>query len=73
MAHAHPLRRQDLSQYEDLFEMFDEQMGFVPNSLLTLARRPEIFGGLGGPLRALGDDVGEHRRQGEKTTANDVS
>lgn len=43
MAHVEPLRRDDLPQYEDLFEIYEKQMGFVPNSFFTMARRPEIL------------------------------
>jgi uncharacterized peroxidase-related enzyme len=45
MANVKPLRRVDLPQYEDLFKVYDEQMGFVPNSFFTMARRPEILEG----------------------------
>jgi len=53
MANITPLRRQDLPQYEDLFVLFERQMGFVPNSLLTMARRPPILDGLRGLLHAV--------------------
>lgn len=43
MANVQPLRREDLPQYEDLFEIYEQQMGFVPNSFFTMARRPEIL------------------------------
>ncbi len=53
MANMQPLRREDLPQYEDLFALFERQMGFVPNSLFTMARRPPILEGLRGLLRAV--------------------
>ena len=45
MANVEPLRREDLPQYEDLFKVYEQQMGFVPNSFFTMARRPEILEG----------------------------
>ncbi|HSL10857.1 MAG TPA: carboxymuconolactone decarboxylase family protein [Actinomycetota bacterium] len=38
-----PLRRQDLPELEPLFRHYDETLSFVPNSLFTMARRPEIL------------------------------
>lgn len=43
-----PLRREDLSELEELFAHYDRTLSFVPNSLFTMARRPEI-------LRAFSD------------------
>lgn len=43
MAHLEPLRREDLPELEELFRLYDETLGFVPNSLFTMARRPEIL------------------------------
>lgn len=43
MANVQPLRREDLPQYEDLFKIYEQQMGFVPNSFFTMARQPEIL------------------------------
>jgi uncharacterized peroxidase-related enzyme len=49
VAHVEPLRREDLPELEELFRArYDETIGFLPRSLLTLARRPET-------LRALSD------------------
>jgi alkylhydroperoxidase family enzyme len=45
MANVKPLRREDLPQYEDLFKTYEQQMGFVPNSFFTMARRPEVLEG----------------------------
>jgi uncharacterized peroxidase-related enzyme len=44
MAHMEPLRREDHPELEPLFRHYDETLGFVPNSLYTMARRPEILG-----------------------------
>jgi uncharacterized peroxidase-related enzyme len=37
------LRREDLPELEELFAHYDETLSFVPNSLVTMARRPEIL------------------------------
>jgi uncharacterized peroxidase-related enzyme len=38
-----PLRREDHPELEELWRLYDESMSFVPNSLFTMARRPEIL------------------------------
>jgi uncharacterized peroxidase-related enzyme len=38
-----PLRREDLPELEPLFAHYDRTLSFVPNSLVTMARRPEIL------------------------------
>ena len=43
-----PLRREDHPELEELFAHYDRTLSFVPNSLYTMARRPEI-------LRAFSD------------------
>lgn len=43
MANMEPLRREDHPELEELFALYDETMSFVPNSLFTMARRPEIL------------------------------
>ena len=48
MSHMQPLRRGDLPELEDVWDLYDRSMGFVPRSLFTMARRPEI-------LRAFSD------------------
>lgn len=42
MPHIPPLDRADLPQFEDRFERYDRIRGFLPNSILTMARRPNI-------------------------------
>jgi uncharacterized peroxidase-related enzyme len=44
MANMEPLRREDRPELEPLFRHYDETLSFVPNSLYTMARRPEILG-----------------------------
>ncbi|HEY8018396.1 MAG TPA: carboxymuconolactone decarboxylase family protein [Actinomycetota bacterium] len=38
-----PLRREDHPELEHLFAHYDRTLSFVPNSLFTMARRPEIL------------------------------
>ena len=48
MAHLDPLDRDGLGELDAHFrERYDETIGFTPNSLLTMARRPEIVTALG--------------------------
>ena len=48
MANMEPLDRRDHPELEALFQLYDDTMTFVPNSLYTMARRPEF-------LRAFSD------------------
>jgi uncharacterized peroxidase-related enzyme len=57
MANVDPLRREDLPDLEDLFKHYDNTLSFVPNSLFTMARRPEI-------LRAFSDLITKIWRTG---------
>lgn len=43
MANMQPLRREDHPELEALFAHYDRTLSFVPNSLFTMARRPEIL------------------------------
>lgn len=43
MPRLEPLRRENLAEFEELFAMVEQAMGFVPNSLLTMAHRPDIL------------------------------
>src|SRR5215472_7311573 len=43
MAYVKPLSRDKVKEFEPLFGPIEAAMGFVPNSLLTMARRPEIM------------------------------
>jgi len=43
VANMQPLRREDHPELEELFRLYDDTMSFVPNSLFTMARRPEIL------------------------------
>ena len=43
MPRIEPLPRESLPQYEDTFRMVEAALGVLPNSTLTMARRPEIM------------------------------
>ena len=43
MTNMKPLARQEHPELEELFQLYDDTMSFVPNSLFTMARRPEIL------------------------------
>jgi uncharacterized peroxidase-related enzyme len=43
VTHVDPLRREDLPQYREMFDLLQERAGFVPNGFLTMARRPAIL------------------------------
>ena len=45
MAHIDPLPPDEIPELADEFAMFEEILGFVPNSLLTMGRKPEIVRG----------------------------
>ncbi len=52
-----PIARESLSEHEPVFEMVEAMMGFVPNSMMTMARVPgllEAFSGLGGAVMTNG-------------------
>jgi alkylhydroperoxidase family enzyme len=43
VANMAPLWREHHPELEELFRLYDDTMSFVPNSLFTMARRPEIL------------------------------
>lgn len=47
MAHLSPLPAETTPELADDFAIFERILGFVPNSLLTMQRRPEIVKGFG--------------------------
>ncbi|TMK59842.1 MAG: carboxymuconolactone decarboxylase family protein [Actinobacteria bacterium] len=53
MANMEPLRREDLPELEELFRHYDETLSFVPNSLYTMARRPEILRAFSGLITQI--------------------
>lgn len=57
MARIEPIPREQLPEFEPLFELVGRGMGFVPNSLLVMARRPELlraFAALAGVVNGPG-------------------
>lgn len=59
MAHLDPLPEDQHPQLADSFALFRRILGFVPNSLLTMQRRPAIVEGFGTLTRAVMDPEGE--------------
>ncbi len=47
MTHITQQQRQDLPALEPMFQMVEATMGFVPNSMLTMAHWPELLQGFG--------------------------
>jgi uncharacterized peroxidase-related enzyme len=45
MPHVTPLPREELSDFEPGFRRFEQTAGFVPRSMLTMGRRPELLRG----------------------------
>ena len=43
MARIEPIPREELAQYEPTFELVEAAMGFVPSSMRTMAKIPELF------------------------------
>ena len=62
MANMEPLPREDHPELEELFALYDETLSFVPNSLFTMARRPEI-------LRAFSELITQIWRSGTMPTS----
>jgi uncharacterized peroxidase-related enzyme len=58
MAHLDPLPADHTPELADTFRHFEEILGFVPNSLLTLQRRPRIVRAFGELTAAVMDPEG---------------
>ncbi len=52
MANVTPLERADLSEFEPIFQAVEALMGFVPNSMFTMARVPGLLQGFSSLGRA---------------------
>jgi uncharacterized peroxidase-related enzyme len=52
MARVSPLQREQLPELQEAFAQVEGRMGFVPNSMLTMARRPEIMRAFGALAQA---------------------
>lgn len=59
MARLDPLERHVVSELDEDFAFFERTLGFVPNSLLTMARRPALARGLIALSRGVYDPRGE--------------
>lgn len=59
MAHMKPLPRDTHPELAEDFAIFDRILGFVPNSLLTMQRRPRMVKGFGKLTKAVMDPEGE--------------
>ena len=58
MAHLQPLPPESTPELQDDFALFERILGFVPNSLLTMQRRPGMVKGFGALTRAVMDPDG---------------
>ena len=59
MAHLQPLPADTHPELAGDFKIFEDILGFVPNSLLTMQRRPEMVQGFGVLTRAVMADDGD--------------
>lgn len=58
MAHMKPLPAETTPELKDDFAIFEKILGFVPNSLLTMQRRPKMVTGFGELTKAVMDPEG---------------
>jgi len=58
MAHMKPLPPETTPELRDDFEIFEKILGFVPNSLLTMQRRPKMVKGFGELTKGVMDPEG---------------
>ncbi len=58
MAHMKPLSTETTPELQEDFAIFEKILGFVPNSLLTMQRRPKMVKGFGALTKALMDPEG---------------
>jgi alkylhydroperoxidase family enzyme len=58
MAHMRPLPPDTTPELAEDFALFQRILGFVPNSLLTMQRRPDMVRGFGALTRAVMDPDG---------------
>jgi len=48
MARISTLSREQLSDFEPMFQILDNTMGYIPNNFLSMAHWPELLGAFGG-------------------------
>lgn len=59
MAHLEPLPADTHPELAESFAIFERILGFVPNSLLTMQRRPKLVAGFGALTNAVMDPEGQ--------------
>ncbi len=59
MAHMKPLEQSATPELAEDFAIFERILGFVPNSLLTMQRKPEMVKGFGVLTKAVMSESGE--------------
>ncbi len=59
MAHIKPLNQSVTPELAEDFAIFEEILGFIPNSLLTMQRKPEMVKGFGVLTKAVMSKSGE--------------
>ena len=59
MPHLDPLPADSHEELAEHFDLFQRILGFIPNSLLTMQRRPKIVQGFAALTRAVMDPEGE--------------
>ena len=59
MAHMEPLDKSVTPELVEDFAIFEEILGFIPNSLLTMQRKPEMVKGFGVLTKAVMSKSGE--------------
>ena len=69
----HPLKREDVPELEEYLRTFERRMGFVPNSILTMARRPKIVKALAALGQAIYDVEGGVLPMGLKSMVAELS
>ncbi len=73
MARVDPLRREAVPELEEFFQTFERRMGFVPNSVKTMARRPKVVQALAALGQAVYDAEHGVLPMGLKSMAAQVS
>jgi uncharacterized peroxidase-related enzyme len=68
-----PLKREDVPELEEYFRTFERRMGFVPNSILTMARRPKVVKALAALGQAVYDVEGGVLPMGLKSMVAELS
>ena len=48
MARISTLSREQLPDFEPMFQILDNTMGYIPNNFLSMAHWPELLGAFGG-------------------------